>query len=124
MELATPIRTALGKRASLRAVVEAMIEVATTLAAMHDRGVAHRDIKPDNLFQSGTRYVVGDFGLADFEGRTAITAPGEKVGPVYYIAPEMLNRAQAADGRAADVFSFAKSLWVLVSGQQFPLPGK
>ena len=59
----------------------------------------------------------------NFEGKTSETARGERIGPLYYIAPEMLNSAAQADGRCADVFSLAKTLWVLATGQRFPLPG-
>src|SRR5262249_49079787 len=48
---------------------------------------------------------------------------GEKVGPNNYIAPEMLENAEGADGRPADVFSLGKLLWKLATGYNFPLPG-
>lgn len=123
MGLATPISDALGDRPPLRRVVEACAEIATTLSAMHARGFSHRDIKPENLFRSGHRWTVGDFGLVSFEGKTAVTATGERIGPTFFIAPEMLNSAITADGRRADVFSLAKTLWVLATGQRYPLPG-
>lgn len=108
---------------NLRGVVSLIRDVARTLAEMHARGLSHRDIKPSNLFSMNGRGLLGDFGLCDFEGKQAETADGEKVGPVYYIAPEMLNSATKADGRAADVYSLAKTLWVLSTGQTYPLPG-
>ena len=46
------------------------------------------------------------------------------MGPIYYIAPEMLNSAATSSGMPADVFSLAKTLWVLATGQTFPLPGQ
>ena len=42
---------------------------------------------------------------------------------MHYIAPEMLNESTTSDGRAADVYSLAKLLWKLCTGQTFPLPG-
>jgi serine/threonine protein kinase len=124
MGLAEPLTDALGKKPKLEQVVEACLKIAEALAAMHAIGLAHRDIKPDNLFKFDGRWVVGDFGLIDFEGKAAVTAEGEKLGPTFYIAPEMLNNANAADGQAADVHSFAKTLWVLATGQKYPLPGE
>lgn len=124
MGLAEPIKNALGKNAKLEQVVEACLEIAEALDAMHARDFAHRDIKPDNLFKFDGRWAIGDLGLIDFDGKDPVTARGEKIGPTFFIAPEMLNNADTADGKAADVYSFAKTLWVLATGQRFPLPGE
>ncbi|WP_409279886.1 protein kinase domain-containing protein [Pseudomonas sp. KCJK8751] len=123
MALATPVQKKLGDSPTLEVVVKAILEIARVLEAMHERGYTHRDIKPDNLFFHNDRWTVGDFGLVSFAGKEAETAPHERIGPVFYIAPEMLNTAAHADGSKADVFSLAKTLWVLATGQNFPLPG-
>ncbi len=123
MGLAEPIDKHLTNTSSTEVIVEALCAIATTLANMHDRGFSHRDIKPDNLFLYNGSWAVGDFGLADFPGKESKTAIGEKVGPIYYIAPEMLNEAGTADGKPADVYSLAKTLWVFATGQKYPLPG-
>lgn len=123
MGLARPIGKQLSKEPTLRNVVEAVSSIALVLQAMHARGISHRDIKPENLFFYEGAWAVGDFGLVSFEGKTSETTYGERIGPLYYIAPEMLNGAAEADGRFADVFSLAKTLWVLSTGQRFPLPG-
>ncbi len=96
----------------------------TRIAFSAGTGISHRDIKPDNLFYHDGRYVVGDFGLVDFPEKEAITAADRKLGPQFYIAPEMLNDPTNADGRPADVYSLAKTLWVLASGQNYPIPGE
>jgi serine/threonine protein kinase len=130
MPIATPLKDALSidsneeQTSNLRLVIEAMHDIAAVLAAMHEIGVSHRDIKPDNLFKYEGAWSVGDFGLAHFEDKVAETREGEKLGPMYYIAPEMLNEAKNSDGKAADVYSLAKTLWVLATGQKFPLPGQ
>lgn len=123
MGLAIPLTKALGKKPKLEQVVEACLEIAETLATMHAKDLSHRDIKPENLFKFDGRWAIGDFGLIDFDGKAPVTAEGEKIGPVHYIAPEMLNNAITADGQAADVYSFAKTLWVLATGHRYPLPG-
>ena len=123
MAEAEKLQAALGPNQPLRAVVTVVRDIATTLRDMHARGVSHRDIKPDNLFRCDGRWTVGDFGLADFEGKVAETAKGERIGPLLYIAPEMLNDPITSDGAKADVFSLAKVLWVLAAGQKYPLPG-
>jgi protein kinase-like protein len=124
MGLAEPLTKALSKSAKIEQVVKACLEIAEALAAMHAIGLSHRDIKPDNLFKFQDRWVVGDLGLIDFDDKAPVTAEGEKLGPTFYIAPEMLNNADTADGQAADIYSFAKTLWVLATGQRFPLPGE
>jgi serine/threonine protein kinase len=123
MPLATPLEVEIGRQPSFEKVVDAVKGIAKALAELHTHGISHRDIKPDNLFFFNGNWVVGDFGLADFEGKTAQTATMEKVGPAFYIAPEMLNSANKADGKAADVYSLAKTLWVLGTGQRYPVPG-
>lgn len=123
MGLARPLTDELAGAPPLGRVVEAVRDIAVILQAMHARGFSHRDIKPDNLFFYEGAWAVGDFGLVSFEGKTSETVEGERIGPIYYIAPEMLNTAVQADGRPADVFSLAKTLWVLATGQRFPLPG-
>ena len=124
MAIAQPMTEALGPEPALQDVVSAVADIADTLSAVHARGGAHRDVKPDNLFKYLDRYAVGDFGLVEFPGQSALTLSGEKLGPMHYIAPEMLNTAHEADGRPADVFSLAKTLWVLATGQRFALPGQ
>ena len=120
---ATLIRKALGVDSSLHEIVEAIADLAEVLALLHEQGISHRDIKPDNLFDYQGNWALGDFGLVDYPGKEAITGD-EKLGPLYYMAPEMLENAAEADGRRADVYSLGKTLWVLASGQNFPPPGE
>lgn len=101
----------------------AILQVTETVAAIHNLGYSHRDIKPSNILKVGERWFLSDFGLAEFAEKAAITETGEKLGPAYYIAPEMLNRAHESDGRKADVYSLGKLIWAIFSGQMFPLPG-
>ncbi|MEX3984057.1 protein kinase [Paraburkholderia sp. EG287A] len=104
-------------------VVQLCVDLSRTLSDMHARGYSHRDIKPDNILRIGDKWHVADFGLVDFPEKTALTAVNEKLGPMFYIAPEMLNKAADSDGRAADVYSLGKLMWKMGSGQRYPLPG-
>jgi len=101
-----------------------MASLSRTLADLHAEGIAHRDLKPSNLFQCNGQWVLGDFGLVEFPGKSEITTDGERLGPSYFIAPEMLTKAHVSDGRKADVWCFAKTIWVLATGQTFPPPGE
>ena len=124
MRIATPLSDRLGADPEPDEVVRAVAQIANALAALTMEGVAHRDVKPGNLYFYDDEYVVGDFGLVDFPGKEALTEEGEKLGPAFYLAPEMLSRSQDADGGPADVYSLAKTLWVLATGQRYPPPGE
>lgn len=108
----------------LRESVKAVREIAFTLRSIHQEGAAHRDIKPENLFFFNGRFVIGDFGLVTYPSKDSVTTVGERLGPLYYVAPELLSTAdEKFDYRPGDVYSLAKTLWVLCSGQTYPLPG-
>lgn len=116
MSEATPLEKRLRAR-TLGAVVEVIASLANTLAVLHGRGIAHRDIKTSNLYWYLDEWCVGDFGLVDLADGLDLTRTGEEVGPKWSIAPEMRRNAWAADGTLADVYSLAKVLWILVSGE-------
>lgn len=122
MPLATGIKKALGERPELTSVVEAVASIANTLADLADKGICHRDIKPENLYILGDEWVVGDFGLVDFPGKGDVTEEGRALGPRFYIAPEMVRDPINASGFPADVWSLAKTMWVLATAQNYPPP--
>src|SRR3954468_914187 len=81
--------------------------VASALDAAHAIGVVHRDVKPANvLVDPGPGDVfLGDFGLArDPEGE-ALTAPGQVLGTIDYMAPELLDGERV--GSATDIYGLA-----------------
>jgi serine/threonine protein kinase len=98
--------------------------VSQTLAQLHEEAIWHRDLKPENLFKLDGVPVIGDFGLVDFPEKAAITAGAEIVGPLFYVAPEMMHNAKNTPAGPADVYSLAKTLWVMASGQKYPLLGE
>ncbi len=98
-------------------IIVATIELAKTLSILHGRKTYHRDIKPQNLFFLNGRYTIGDFGLGDFEQReNELTVAGEPLGPRWTMAPEMRRNPELADAAKADVYSLAKTLWILLTG--------
>jgi hypothetical protein len=123
MPIARRIQQALGPDPTPGRVVGAVAEIAATLALLADEGVAHRDIKPDNLFELDGRWVVGDFGLVTYPDKDPRTEHGRRLGPVDYMPPEMRRDADRADPGPADVWALAKTLWVLLTSQKLPLPG-
>ena len=94
--------------------------IAQTLAKLHDENIWHRDLKPENLFVLDNHPVIGDFGLVDFPGKEAISMPEDFLGARNYIAPEMTEDAADKPAGPADVYSLAKTLWVLASGKRYP----
>lgn len=92
------------------------------LHAAHQRGILHRDVKPENLlFSSNGALKVTDFGIAKVVGGNDImaTRAGEVLGTPAYMAPE---QAQAAElGPPTDVYAVGVMLYELLSGH-LPFP--
>ncbi|MBE8470557.1 serine/threonine-protein kinase [Streptomyces justiciae] len=95
-------------------------KVMDALAAAHQVGVLHRDVKPGNiLLDRSGRVVLTDFGIATMDdpgdgSATHLTRSGELVGSLDYLAPE---RAQGADpGPASDVWALGATLYAAVEG--------
>jgi len=123
MPVATPLREHF-KDAPKRDLVSGLAEIADALADLHDKKVAHRDIKPENLFFFENTFRYGDFGIAKFPDSAGLTTTTESMGPLGYMADEMVRDSASADPFKADVLSLAKTLWVLLTNQPYPFPGQ
>ena len=122
MPVATPILKK-NPELSLDEKTQAVIELADTMVLLHARGIVHRDIKPRNLYFYEGHYCLGDFGLVDYPDKSDVTRSHETVGPRFSIAPEMKRDAKNADGKKADVYSLAKTLWMLLTGNDTGFEG-
>ncbi len=101
-------------------------QVALGLKCIHDLGIVHRDIKPSNLLLEDTGTVkILDLGLSrliewpsdsDAETMTEITAPGQVVGTVDYMAPEQFVNPKSPDHRA-DFYSLGCTFYFLLTGK-------
>jgi serine/threonine-protein kinase len=92
------------------------------LAAAHQAGIAHRDVKPENvLITADGRVKVVDFGLARTSAAVGNTRAGTIMGSVAYIAPEQVTGART-DART-DVYSAGIMLFEMLTGRQ-PFSGE
>jgi serine/threonine protein kinase/Tol biopolymer transport system component len=110
----------------LRKVIDYGTQIASGLAAAHEKGIVHRDLKPENLFLTKDGQVkILDFGLAKMmpgnelatgleRGSADQTEPGYVMGTASYMSPEQV-RGQAADHRS-DIFAFSAILYEMLTG--------
>lgn len=104
--------------------IRAMISLLEMMVELHRVGVAHRDIKPANILLYNNSYVLSDFGLVFFYKKTAKTPPNGKLGARWTISPQMERDSNTADKYKADVYSMAKTIWMLFTGEMTSFEGQ
>jgi eukaryotic-like serine/threonine-protein kinase len=121
------LRARLGRgRVPYAEAVQLAGDVAKALAAAHDAGMVHRDIKPDNILLTGGAAAVTDFGIAHalHEARSVAVDPtltsfGTSLGTPGYMAPEQAC-GDAIDART-DVYSWGMVTYEMIAGHH-PFP--
>jgi eukaryotic-like serine/threonine-protein kinase len=113
-----------GGRMPVRKALELGVQIASGLAAAHEKGIVHRDLKPENIFITRDgRAKILDFGLArrslppssDSTTQHRNTAPGSVLGTAGYMSPEQV-RGHPVDNRS-DIFSLGSILYEMLAGR-------
>ncbi|MDV6208103.1 protein kinase [Rhodococcus erythropolis] len=105
----------------------AFVVLADTLASlrMESDPISHRDIKPDNLFWFEGGPVLADFGIATWpKSQWKMTEEGDKVGPMYYLAPEARYNREGIKWEFADIYSLAMTFWSIAAPRDVSKKGQ
>lgn len=127
MPIATPIieKVKSINNNRIETIVDYIINLSTTLSQLHGNGISHRDIKPDNIYIYQDTPCFGDFGLVDFPDKENNKTRNDKgIGAIFTIAPEMKRNPVDQDGTKADVYSLAKTLWMLLTLEEKGFDGQ
>ncbi len=100
----------------IKETVHFTIQILRALQHAHDKGIVHRDIKPQNIMLlSNGNIKVTDFGIARFSYSDTKTMTDSAIGSVHYISPEQA-RGDTTDDRA-DIYSVGVVLYEMLTGQ-------
>ena len=105
-------------------IVQIGIDICTALEGCAAHNIIHRDIKPDNIFNNGRQYLLGDFGISKIieNGMGAQT----NKGTAHYAAPEQFANATNSNyyDNKVDIYSLALTLYVLANKGKLPFTDK
>ena len=89
--------------------------VGAGLDALHSAGIVHRDLKPSNIIvDPDGKAMLTDFGLAKGRAYTVLTKPGQVMGTIDYIAPELIRGESASP--ATDIYALGCTVYECVAG--------
>ena len=103
-------------------VLSIVEQTARALHAAHEDGLVHRDVKPGNLLITpGGKVKITDFGIARVADQVALTATGQVMGTVQYLAPEQATGKQATP--STDIYSLGIVAYEALTGRR-PFTGE
>lgn len=93
-----------------------LAQLADVLGYLHEQGVVHRDLKPDNLLLgAGGKLSLVDFGISAQVDVTRLTRPGRLIGTPFFMAPEAIKSGHATP--ASDVYAMGLLAFMLLTGE-------
>jgi serine/threonine protein kinase/tetratricopeptide (TPR) repeat protein len=106
---------------SIQETIRILNDVLSALAYAHERGIIHRDIKPDNILLTGDHAVITDFGVAKGLSASApglgLTSVGIAIGTPAYMSPEQAAGDPYTDHRA-DIYAVGAMAYEMLTGHQ------
>jgi class 3 adenylate cyclase/predicted Ser/Thr protein kinase len=102
------------KRLDTKATLRVVAHIGVALDALHEAGIVHRDVKPSNIIVGEERAVLTDLGLAKGRAYTVLTRPGQIMGTLDYMAPEIIKGEEA--GPASDIYGLACIAYECIAG--------
>ncbi|MDN8593346.1 protein kinase [Paenibacillus sp. 11B] len=125
MPIATPLSEKIKAKHNIYELTAIVRELAQVLVALHEREHSHRDIKPENILFYNDCYCLSDLGLLAYPEKEHFTPDEELVGNRKTVAPELrINANFESDHRPADVYSFAKTAWMILTKEEFAFDGQ
>lgn len=116
MPKASPIKYIYRK--SLEEKLGLLKDLLDIVEQIHKQGVAHRDIKPDNLLMLNDSLYLSDFGLLWTKESEHVTHEGERVGPIKILPPELesITKIAGFNYYESDIYLYAKVAWMILKG--------
>ncbi|MHC4163107.1 MAG: serine/threonine-protein kinase [Planctomycetota bacterium] len=107
-----------GELSDPRTFAAGVADVLDALHVLHESGIVHRDIKPNNIMvEPSGRMILADFGLARTVTAEALTQTGEHLGTPLYMSPEQLLGANDEVNARSDIYGVGATMYEVLAGR-------